>query len=354
MPAPDLFQNEDSVLESADALLAKTQFADGETQAVVAGLVSEYRKLLRTVRRMMRLSDRNEQKLNDMAEQQRVASQDLAQKNRELEVLSSKLAKYLSPQLYDSIFEGTKEVQLASSRKKLTVFFSDIVGFTSITDKLESEELTNLLNHYLTEMSEVALEYGATIDKFVGDAVMVFFGDPQTAGVKEDALACVKMALAMKKRLKELNVIWQSDGLGQPLLCRIGLNTGFCTVGNFGSDSRMDYTIVGSTVNVAARLEQTASPDDILLSYETWVHVRDEVICEEVDEIKVKGVAHPVSVYRALGLKSNDESTRNLAHLSKNFSLFVDPDIMSDVERAQASKVLAQAIAALEKKQPGR
>lgn len=347
MTTTDLFQEEDSVLERADALLANRQFEDAQTQAAVAELVAEYRKLLRTVRRMMRLSDRNEQKLSDMAEQQRVASQDLANKNRELEALSSKLSKYLSPQIYNSIFEGAKEVKLASSRKKLTVFFSDIVGFTSITDKLESEELTNILNQYLTEMSDVALEHGATIDKFIGDAIMLFVGDPQTAGVKQDALVCVKTALAMKNRLKELNVMWQSQGLNEPLLCRIGLNTGFCTVGNFGSDSRMDYTIVGSTVNVAARLEQIASPDDILLSFETWVHVRDEVVCEEVEQIKVKGVAHPVTVYRAIGLKSNEDSARNLAYLSKNFSLFVDPDIMSETERAEAGKVLTEAIAAL-------
>lgn len=353
MTSSDLFQNEDSVLEQADGLLANTKFADPETQVVVAGLVSEYRKLLRTVRRMVRLSDRNEKKLSDMAEHQRVASQDLARKNRELEVLSSKLAKYLSRQIYNSIFQSAEEVKLASSRKKLTVFFSDIVGFTTITEKLESEELTTLLNQYLTAMSDVALEHGATIDKFIGDAIMLFVGDPQTAGVKQDALVCVKMALAMKKRLKELNVMWRSQGLSDPLLCRIGLNTGFCTVGNFGSDSRMDYTIVGSTVNVAARLEQIAEPDDILMSFETWVHVRDEVICEEVDEIKVKGVVHPVRVYRALGLKSDTESARNLAHLSKNFSLFVDPDIMFEAERAQAGEILAQAIAVLEKKQHG-
>ena len=109
-----------------------------------------------------------------------------------LESLSSKLSKYLSPQLYKSIFSGEKSAEVASQRKKLTIFFSDIAGFTETTDLLESEELTNLLNQYLREMSSIALEYGATIDKFIGDAIMLFFGDPETRGARDDAIACVQ------------------------------------------------------------------------------------------------------------------------------------------------------------------
>jgi adenylate cyclase len=105
--------------------------------------------------------------------------------------------------VYDSIFTGQQDVKIVSKRKKLTVCFSDLVGFTEITDKMESEDLTHLLNHYLTEMSKIALQYGATIDKYVGDAIVMFFGDPTTLGVKEDALACVQMAIAMQKRIGE-------------------------------------------------------------------------------------------------------------------------------------------------------
>src|ERR687898_2976443 len=110
--------------------------------------------------------------------------EDLSEKSAALEALSGKLAKYLAPQVYDSIFAGRQDVAIASKRKKLTVFFSDIAGFTEITDKMESEDLTQLLNNYLTEMSRVALEYGATIDKYVGDAILMFFGDPETKGVR--------------------------------------------------------------------------------------------------------------------------------------------------------------------------
>ena len=125
--------------------------------------------------------------------------QDLTEKSDALAALSSKLAKYLAPQVYDSIFTGQQDVKIVSKRKKLTVCFSDLVGFTEITDKMESEDLTQLLNHYLTEMSKIALQYGATIDKYVGDAIVMFFGDPTSLGVKNDALACVQMAIAMAK-----------------------------------------------------------------------------------------------------------------------------------------------------------
>src|SRR5262245_18400384 len=116
-----------------------------------------------------------------------------------LEALSSKLSKYLSPQIYESIFSGEQEVEISAKRKKLTIFFSDIAGFTETTENLESEELTDVLNHYLTEMSTISLAYASTIDKYIGDAMLLFFGDPLSRGVKEDAKACVMMAIAMQR-----------------------------------------------------------------------------------------------------------------------------------------------------------
>src|SRR5262245_18260573 len=107
-------------------------------------------------------------------------------------------------------------------------------------------------------MSRIALEHGATIDKYVGDAIMAFFGDPETKGIKEDAAACVKMAIAMQRRMRELQWEWRDSGLEKPFQLRIGINTGYCTVGNFGSDDRMDYTIISSEVNLAARLQSHA------------------------------------------------------------------------------------------------
>jgi PAS domain S-box-containing protein len=270
--------------------------------------------------------------------------QDLTEKSNALVALSSKLAKYLAPQVYDSIFTGQQEVKIVSKRKKLTVCFSDLVGFTEITDKMESEDLTHLLNHYLTEMSKIALQYGATIDKYVGDAIVMFFGDPTTLGVKEDALACAQMAIAMQKRVGELAEEWRNSGIETPLCCRIGIHTGYCTVGNFGSDDRMDYTMIGGTVNLASRLEHEAPPGGVLISFETYAHVKDDVRCEERGHVQVKGIAQPVATYVAVGLKQDAEQD-GTAHLR----LELDANRMSDDERKAAADELRRALGMLEK-----
>jgi len=273
------------------------------------------------------------------------ANERVLEKNQMLESLSNKLSKYLSPQVYSSIFSGSQSVEISAQRKKLTVFFSDIAGFTETTDKLESEELTKLLNHYLTEMSKIALEHGATIDKYVGDAIVIFFGDPETRGVKEDALACVSMAIAMRERMRELQEIWRAAGIEHPLQCRIGINSGYCTVGNFGSEDRMDYTIIGGGVNLAARLETAADPGEILISYETYAHVRDAIACEEHGQISVKGLAYPVSTYRVVGRRDEaGPAPRRIAQESANFRLEIDPDAMSAEEKRKAEDALRAAM----------
>ena len=272
----------------------------------------------------------------------------LSEKNRMLESLSVKLSKYLSPQIYDSIFSGRQEVKVTSSRKKLTVFFSDIAGFTETADRLESEELTQLLNHYLTEMSRIALDHGATIDKYVGDAILIFFGDPETLGVKEDALACVKMAIAMRKRLQDLEDIWRQSGIEKPLKCRMGIHTGFCTVGNFGSEDRMDYTIIGSAVNTASRLESLASPGGILISYETFAHVREQVYCEEHGETEVKGIAYPVATYKVIDTQETlGRERRHFREHHPAVKVELDLDAMTSDDRRQALDILRRAEAML-------
>ena len=269
----------------------------------------------------------------------------LADKSRALEQLSNQLAKYLSPQVYESIFTGKQEVKIASRRKELTVFFSDIAGFTETTDRLESEDLTRLLNHYLTEMSRIALSYGATIDKYVGDAILIFFGDPETRGVKEDALACIEMAIAMRKRMLELQQVWRASGLEKPLQCRIGINTGYCTVGNFGSEVRMDYTIIGGGVNLASRLEAAATPGEILISFETYANVRDRIHCEERGHISVKGIAYPVATYQVVDAYENLGIDRLFIHEERpNLRLDLNLDAMSASDRGHAATVLREAL----------
>jgi len=268
-----------------------------------------------------------------------------------MEALSAKLSKYLAPQVYKSIFAGHQDVGIASKRKQLTICFSDIAGFTEITDRMESEALTQLINHYLTEMSLIAEEYGATVDKYVGDAIVMFFGDPESRGLKEDALACVKMAIAMQRRMAELAGYWRDSGIQTPLRCRIGIHTDYCTVGNFGSPDRMDYTMIGGAVNLASRLEHEAPAGSILISYETHAHVRDEIHCEEHGNIQVKGIAYPVTTYRVVDLKSNLPGVdfpiqTELPHLK----LELEPHRMSDSERAQAESTFRQALDRLQRR----
>jgi class 3 adenylate cyclase/HAMP domain-containing protein len=272
----------------------------------------------------------------------------LEQKSGALEQLSNQLAKYLSPQVYDSIFRGKQEVKVASSRKKLTIFFSDIAGFTETADRLESEELTVLLNHYLTEMSKIALGHGATVDKYVGDAIVIFFGDPESKGVKDDALYCVQMAIAMRKRMLELEDIWRGSGIEQPLRVRMGIHTGFCTVGNFGSDDRLDYTIIGGAVNTASRLESVATPGEILISYETFSQVSDNIACEEHGQVTVKGLAYPVAAYRVVDTYENlQEERRHFCEDRPKVKVDLDIETMTNDDRSQATAILQRALEAL-------
>jgi len=270
---------------------------------------------------------------------------ELAEKSQAMERLSKQLAKYLSPQIYESIFSGQQEVTLSSRRRKLTIFFSDIVGFTETADRLESEKLTELLNHYLSEMSAIALSHGATIDKYVGDAIVIFFGDPQTNGVKQDALQCARMALAMQRRMAELRNAWSDRGIDRPLRCRMGINTDFCTVGNFGSENRMEYTMIGGGVNLASRLENSAKPDEILTSYETYALIKDHFECEERGTIEARGIAYPVSTYAIVGERTPDvTATSAVSDEPSCFQLHFDVERMSNKERNAALQILKDAI----------
>ena len=239
-----------------------------------------------------------------LASQFRSLSSELQKNNEFLAGISMKISKYLSPQVYRSIFAGEKDVALAAERKKLTVFFSDIKDFTSTTERMQPEELTQLLNEYFTEMSKIAEAHGATIDKFVGDAMIAFFGDPHTRGTANDARACVHMALAMQERMKELEVIWQAKGFEHPFKVRMGINTGFCNVGNFGSDERMDYTIIGAEANLAARMESIAEAGGIVISYETYALAQDLIHAEPGEPVRLKGLAREVTPYIVRGLKT--------------------------------------------------
>ncbi|WP_283786335.1 adenylate/guanylate cyclase domain-containing protein [Bermanella sp. WJH001] len=258
--------------------------------------------------------------------------------------LSNKVAKYISPQIWESIFSGSREVKLETQRKKLVVFFSDIRGFTALSEQLESEALTELLNNYLTEMTNIALKYGGTIDKYIGDSIMVFFGDPTTQGAKKDTLACVAMAIEMRKHMKVLRQKWRAQGVQTPLEIRMGINTGYCTVGNFGTESRMDYTIIGREVNMASRLESAAEAGEILLSHEAYALIQDKIICREKGTITAKGFSRPVPVYEAVDFRHNLAAKSSfIEHELPGFSMYMDTNRINNYDREKIAKALELA-----------
>ncbi|MFL2823572.1 MAG: adenylate/guanylate cyclase domain-containing protein [Paracoccaceae bacterium] len=267
------------------------------------------------------------------------AKEEVEKKSKEVEAISNQLAKYLSPQIHEQIFSGKQNAEVKSNRKKLTVFFSDIVGFTSISDELESEEITNLLNFYLNEMSNIALEYGGTIDKYIGDAVMIFFGDPDSLGIEQDARKCVEMAVAMQKKMNELIGYWgKSFGLKNDLQIRIGINTGFCTVGNFGSEDRLDYTAVGAAVNLASRLEEAAAPGSILVSEDTFLLVKSLFSFKEPREIDVKGLLRKIKLYEVEFTDPVKENNLNLS--GGSFEININKNLITEAELNEIKSAL--------------
>ncbi len=203
-----------------------------------------------------------------------------------LEDMSRKLGKYLSPLVYDSIVKGHKNVEISSYRKMLTVCFTDIVGFTNRTENMDHNEMTDWINGYLNDMAQIVIEAGGTLDKFIGDAVMTFFGDPNSEGIENDALNCIKMAQTMIEKAK-----------AHDIEIRVGINTGMCTIGNFGSEDRMDYTILGKEVNLASRLESNGEPGQILLSENTYQLIQDKFECQAHGQIDMKGIDRGIETY---------------------------------------------------------
>ncbi len=262
---------------------------------------------------------------------------------RRLQALSEKLSRYLAPQVYKSLFDGSRDAELRTQRKKLTVFFSDIKDFTASTARWQPEDITFLLNSYFSEMSKIASEYGGTLDKFIGDAMVIFFGDPETRGVKQDALQCVKMALAMQRRMSELQILWREMGSDKTFQIRCGINTGYCDVGNFGSDMRMDYTIIGAEVNKAARIEQAADPGGVLISKETWSLVRDEITADAREPLSVKGFPEPIDTYAVRGESRPDDTARKVFQWERlGMRVLIDLDRLPTTERAAAAVELRE------------
>ncbi len=290
-------------------------------------------KLLKKENSKLKLEARLRKSLSVELERQKgivQAAKEEAEKQQQLlQKASDRLSKYLSPQICEQIFSDV-EFDTGTGRKKLTIFFSDIVNFTSITESMEAEELSGFLNFYLTNMCEIALKYGGTIDKFIGDSVMIFFGDPQSKGPEQDALACCNMGLEMLAFVEKNEELFKEQfNFPEKLEIRIGVHSGVCSVGNFGSDQRLDYTVIGRAVNVAARLEQAAPKNSMLFSNSTKSLLGDTFQVSDSIEVKAKGIDRPIIGY----ILTNQISKRSLVTVNEEgISLKFDPSIVDKNE----------------------
>ncbi len=221
---------------------------------------------------------------------------------REKKYIRSTFSKFVSKSVVDELLKHPDKLKLGGDKKILTVLFSDIRGFTSISEKFTPEQLVEHLNVYLQAMTDIVFKYEGTLDKYVGDMVMAFWGAP--IPLENHALNASKAAVEMMVVLGKMNESWKAEGK-PPLDIGIGLNTGAMVVGNMGSAIRMDYTIMGDNVNLGSRLESTNKiyGTNIIISEFTYEHVRDHVIVRELDLIKVKGKELPVRIYELIDLK---------------------------------------------------
>jgi len=208
----------------------------------------------------------------------------------------NELRRYLSPNLTKKILSSGETLGAEPQRKMMTVVFSDIRNFSVLTDSLEPEEIFQLLDRYLSEMTKLIHQYEGTLNKIIGDGLMIFFGDP--IPMEDHAQRAVMMAIDMQKRVAELKNEWLQ--YGHELGIGIGINTGYMTVGNIGSDMHKDYTVIGNQVNVAARLESRAKSGQILVSQRTYSRVKDLVEVEKMGGIQVKGIHSPIDTYNVL------------------------------------------------------
>lgn len=297
----DLFGREKELLEQARQLLEQCISCSIPLDEYQT-LVQAYAALLKQISQLTRFSDKNQKRMNAILE---------------------RLSRLVSPPLYRKITTGQEMVEVNNTRRvKLSIFYSDIKGFSWQSSQMEGEALSIILNSYLEEMTRIILKYGGTLDKYIGDAILVFFGDPDFTDDRDHALRCVQMAIEMRQRMDELQRYWYDLGYPDPLHVRMGISTGFVSVGNFGSSEFMAYTIIGTPVNLAARLQEAAREDQILISHETWGLVKDQIACSPAFSMELKGFYTPQLVHEVRG---DTSQARVIEDKDKGIYLRYDP-----------------------------
>lgn len=215
------------------------------------------------------------------------------------------LSKYISKDIKNKILKSNIDIGLGGKRAEITVMFADIRGFTSLSETMKAEDVSQLLNEYFTELEPVITKYNGVINKFIGDAVLVIFGDPEQD--KHHAKNAVKCAYELRKKVKEIKERWVQEG--KPKIdIGIGINTGEAFIGNVGTKNRFEYTVIGDTVNIASRIEDYNKiyKTHVLISENTYSKISDIVDVIKIREVSIKGKRHKINIYEVLRIIEND------------------------------------------------
>lgn len=231
---------------------------------------------------------------------------------------------YVAPEVIDVLLNDPEKLKLGGERQEITAFFSDVAGFTSLSEKVEPTVLVELLNQVLGDMTTIIIEEGGVVDKYIGDAVVAMFGAPVKHA--DHATRSIRASLRCQMRMAEIKEEWQQRDL-PPVRVRIGNNTGVAVVGNIGSENRFDYTMMGDTVNLAARLEGINNyyGSDTLVGEKTYEQTRENFVFREIDRVRVKGKAQPISMYEPVAAADeplDDELKNTLAKYAEGLEQY--------------------------------
>ncbi len=242
----------------------------------------------------------------------RFQEKELAKLNRRLEakveeqmaelLRSGEIRRFLPEALVESVLAGQLDLGQSFERRKVTALFADLVQFTTLTDRLEPEDVAAILNNYISDMVAATVAHGGTVETFIGDGVVVIFGAPKKIDVEDQVWAALKTAFDMRAAVRKLSTFWRRHGLSGELALRIGVNTGYCTVGVFGSELLKHYAAFGTPVNVAARLQSHAQVGSILCGFPSYAAVQDRICARSLGELTLRGISHPVEAFEIMEL----------------------------------------------------
>ena len=316
---------------------AKFLKAIAQAEALLARL-DDQDPMAITLKTMMTEAQQSQKRLDRLIKRADATEENLFKTNKTLETITKSLMRFVPQTVVDVLMKGGADVEQVAEirRRNLTVFFSDIKGFSTIASRHEPETMARLLMDYFTAMSEICTKYGGTLDQFIGDAMVIFFGDPKSNGARQDAIAAVEMALDMQDSLKGLRAKWKAEGITANIHVRMGISTGYCHVGNFGSLTRLHYTAIGNAVNEAARLETLAEPDTIIISADTNALVSEAIKTDGIGPADLKGRDHPVELFRVTE-RRYIQLNQVISVSGDGFNILVDKTVLQDKDAAVAA-----------------